>query len=108
VIPLGIDFDGLEPLPGPERFFKRFPQAKGRDLLLYLSRLDPVKGLELLLPAFAEIQIKFPRCLLVLAGTGPASFVNELHGLAEQLEISDHVLWTGFLEGQEKLAALSA
>jgi len=53
VIPLAVDLSGFRELPGPEPFHQKFPDARGREIILFLSRLDPKKGLDLLLRAFA-------------------------------------------------------
>ena len=54
VIPLAVDLSGFRELPGPEPFYEKFPDARGREIILFLSRLDPKKGLDLLLRAFAK------------------------------------------------------
>ena len=108
VIPLGIDLSDFESLPGPERFYAQFPVASGRRIILFLSRLDRKKGLDLLLPAFAEIHGRHPESLLVIAGSGEESFVDRLHQMARQLAIDDNIVWAGFLSGQDKLAAFAA
>ena len=108
VIPLGIDVSEFECLPHPDLFFAQFPQAAGRKIILFLSRIDAKKGLDLLLPAFAAVHREDPAALLVIAGTGDEPYVAELRALAERLKISEQVIWAGFLSGQEKLAALAA
>jgi glycosyltransferase involved in cell wall biosynthesis len=57
------------------------------------SRLDPVKGLEYLIKAFALISDKFPDAQLVILGDG--TLREALENQAEQLKISDRVLFTG-------------
>jgi glycosyltransferase involved in cell wall biosynthesis len=108
VIPLGIDLSDFESLPGPDPFYAQFPVASGRKTILFLSRLDAKKGLDLLLPAFAEIHGRHPEALLVIAGSGEKSFVDQLHEMARRLAIDSHIVWAGFLNGQDKLAALAA
>jgi glycosyltransferase involved in cell wall biosynthesis len=108
VIPLGIDTAEFQNLPGPERFLNQFPQARGKKLVLFLSRLDAKKGLDLLLPAFAEIKRRQPEAMLVLVGNGAEDFTRGLHALAARLGLTDDILWPGFLAGAEKLSALSA
>jgi glycosyltransferase involved in cell wall biosynthesis len=108
VIPLGLDLTAFDRLPPPDRFFETYPDLDGRRLVLYLSRLDPIKGLDILLPAFRMVHERLPDTILVIAGDGEAGFVAELHDQAERLGIADHIRWTGFLHGEDKLAALAA
>jgi glycosyltransferase involved in cell wall biosynthesis len=108
VIPLGIDTRAFRKLPGPDQFQRRFPQAVGRTLILFLSRLDEKKGLDLLLPAFANVHRKHPRALLVIGGSGNETYLRKLMKLAQELGIQPDVVWTGHLEGEDKLSALSA
>lgn len=108
IIPLGIDRSAFCEMPGAGRFYDRFPGARERNIVLFLSRLDRKKGLDLLLRAFAELHRTNPAILLVIAGEGNEEFVDGLRGLAEQLGIAGEVLWTGFLGGDDKLSAMSA
>lgn len=108
VIPLGIDTSALHQLPSRETFEKKFPQAQDRELILFLSRLDPKKGLELLFQALQRLAKARPKVLLAIAGSGADDYTATLHEMVDALGIRNHVLWTGFLEQQEKLAALAA
>ncbi|MEK6302298.1 MAG: glycosyltransferase [Acidobacteriota bacterium] len=108
VIPLGIDTSVLQTGASAARFYERFPSAEGRDIILFLSRLDPKKGLDILLRAFAKVQSAQPASLLVVAGDGEAEFVESLKRLAGELGIGEQVLWTGFLGGDDKAAAFRA
>jgi glycosyltransferase involved in cell wall biosynthesis len=78
-----------------------------REIILFLSRLDRKKGLDLLLPAFARVRKCVPSAALVLAGSGDAVFTTELEAQAQALGVSGDLLWTGFLSGGEKQAALA-
>lgn len=108
VIPLGIDLARFGKLAGADLFLSRFPQAKGKPIVLFLSRLDPKKGLDILLPAFAEVKELNPQAMLVVAGSGDETFTRNMKVLAAELELGDSVLWPGFLEGEMKLSALAA
>jgi glycosyltransferase involved in cell wall biosynthesis len=87
IIPHGIDATEFQSLPNSEVFFQRFPLARGRTLVLFLSRLDAKKGLDLLLPAFAALKQKHPLAMLVVVGSGEAGFVRDLKTQANQLGI---------------------
>jgi glycosyltransferase involved in cell wall biosynthesis len=107
VSPLPIEIPAVSSI-NPERFFQRFPDAKGRELVLFLSRLDPKKGIELLLRAFPSVKARFPQSLLVIAGGGDPDYEARLRAEARNLKIDDDVLWTGFLSGEDKPAAFAA
>jgi glycosyltransferase involved in cell wall biosynthesis len=98
-------------LLGPERtrgtFRTRYPALAGKTVLLFLSRLDPKKGLDLLLPALSVARDQNPEVALVIAGDGDPAFVAGLKKQAEQLGLEKCVLWVGFLRANEKRAALA-
>src|SRR5207302_1269525 len=83
------------------------PETVGRAIVLFLSRIDEKKGLDLLLAAFQRIRASRPEALLVIAGEGPATLVLQLKTDAARLGIAADVLWTGFVEGAAKDALLA-
>jgi glycosyltransferase involved in cell wall biosynthesis len=106
VIPVPVSVaDNLKSAPP---FSELFPQAKGRRLILFLSRLDLKKGIELLLKSFATLSQREPDVTLVIAGEGTPSYVETLRRLAADLKISQAVLWVGHLKGSQKGSALAA
>ncbi|MEP7305907.1 MAG: glycosyltransferase [Acidobacteriota bacterium] len=86
---------------------RRYPQLKGRQIILFLSRLDKKKGLDLLLRAFRDVHGRAPAAFLVIAGDGRNEFAQHLKAEAWTLGISESILWTGFLSGAEKQAAFA-
>jgi glycosyltransferase involved in cell wall biosynthesis len=86
----------------------RFPQLAGRRVVLFLSRLHPKKGLDLLLPAFADVLQSIPDSLLLLVGPGDASYVDSLRDMATQMQLGSSVVFAGPLHNDEKWGALSA
>jgi glycosyltransferase involved in cell wall biosynthesis len=90
-----------------EAFRLRYPQLRGRRIILFLSRLDPKKGLDLLLRAFADVRCRVPCASLVIAGEGRPDFVDQMKADTEALGIARDVVWTGFLAGYDKQAALA-
>ena len=78
-----------------------------RKIILFLSRIDRKKGLDLLFEAFARVRNQCPAAVLVLAGTGDPALVASLKHDAERLGIASDVVWAGFLAGDDKWAALS-
>jgi glycosyltransferase involved in cell wall biosynthesis len=107
VVPLGVDLTWVDRSPEAGWLRRRAPHLAGRTVLLFMSRLDPKKGLDLLLAAFARLAHREKRLALVVAGSGSSDFELSLHQKALSLGIQDDVLWAGFLEGEEKLSALA-
>jgi glycosyltransferase involved in cell wall biosynthesis len=91
-----------------EGFLAKFPQAKGKRIVLFLSRIDPKKGIELLLDAVALVRSEFHDLALVIAGSGDSRYEARLRDRADRLGLGGDVIWTGFLSGEEKAAALAA
>jgi glycosyltransferase involved in cell wall biosynthesis len=86
-------------------FQARFPQLKGKRIALFLSRIHPKKGCDLLIRSFASVLAKDPDWHLVLAGPDQVGWQFALQDLANRLDISDRITWTGMLSGNLKWGA---
>jgi glycosyltransferase involved in cell wall biosynthesis len=104
VIPNPVD---IQPPDPPGLFRARYPAMAGRRAILFIGRLDPVKGIELLLDAFAVVRRRYPETLLVVAGSGGECYTRKLRARADELGIADNIVWTGFLDMAGKGAALA-
>ncbi len=98
---------GVGAVSAPGAFRARYPELRGKLVILFLSRLDQKKGLDLLLPAFRRLLDSVPDAKLVIAGEGAPNLVSKLRSRAAQLGLTDQVLWTGFVEGAEKWSMLA-
>lgn len=87
-------------------FLEAFPRLRDRKFLLFLSRIHPKKGCDLLLHAFADsLESLAGEMDLVIAGPDQVGWVSELQELAERLGISHRVHWPGMLKGEVKWGA---
>lgn len=84
------------------------PLLRGRQIVLFLSRLDPKKNVENLLKAFAAVAAQRNDLALVIAGNGLPDYVRSLKTLARELGIEPHMVWLGHVEGAQKDAAFAA
>jgi glycosyltransferase involved in cell wall biosynthesis len=91
-----------------EAFFATYPSLRGKRLLLFMSRIHPKKGCDLLLEAFSKICGEHPDLQLVIAGPDQVNLVSILKKRAEELGISGRVFWPGMLKGDPKWGALYA
>lgn len=94
LIPNGVEI----PFKAPKRENLRTDKLR----LLFIGRLDPKKGIENLIQALSGLP---PGMSLSVCGTGNKEYVDGLHKLAESLELSNRVLFSGHVEGKEKANA---
>lgn len=108
VIPLGIDEAVLQTSTAPSLFRQRHPALGQHPYVLMLCRLHPKKGIELCIKAFLDIvqRTALQHWRLVVAGDGEASYVVNLQQIVRQRDGERKVLFTGWLAGDEKHAAL--
>ena len=76
-----------------------------RQRLLFLGRLHPIKGVELLLEAWQALQNALPNWDLTIAGKGDAAYVASLHAHAARLKLQ-RVQFTGPVYGDAKRLSL--
>ena len=90
------------------RFFEDHPDLAGRKLLLFLGRIHPKKGCDLLLRALAGVADENPDLHLVMAGPDGGEWQRELERQAEALGVANRVSWPGMLSGDAKWGAFHA
>ena len=106
VSPLGVETPPTASAEVRDKFFERYPQLRNKRVLLFLGRLHPKKGCDILIDAFA--QIADDSVALLLAGPDQVGWQAELQQRAEQLKVSTRVIFPGMLQGEMKRAALAA
>ncbi len=103
-IPLGISQPDWSPAHYQQIFAHRFPDLQNKPFILCLSRIHPIKRLDLALKAFKILSEKTSECHLVIAGTQNA-YQSQLLNEAQQLDISLKVHFVGFLQDELKTGA---
>ncbi|MEJ0036298.1 MAG: glycosyltransferase [Gammaproteobacteria bacterium] len=98
---------GISDPPRGDRahFLRRFPELQGKRIILFLGRLHPKKGCDLLIAAFAAIASREPALRLVMAGPDQDGYQATLTRQAEQRGIADRICWTGMIKGELKWGA---
>jgi glycosyltransferase involved in cell wall biosynthesis len=104
IIPNGVDIPQFR---DPLLMLNRFPLLKGKRIVLFLARLHPKKGIDLLLRAWVEVSRCFPDAHLLLAGPGMPAIEEKLHQFIARENMSSSVLITGMLRDRLKWSALS-
>lgn len=108
VIPNGIDLAENAVGSKGAAVLQEFPQLKERQILLFLSRVHPKKGLPDLLQAWAKTRPHEKNWVLLVVGPNELGHEQELRKLADDLQISQYVVFTGPAYGEKKQQLLSA
>jgi len=97
-----------DPVVQRRAYQERVPALQSRKFLLFLSRIHPKKGIELLIEGFARICGRFPDLDLVIAGPDGAEWEQKLRKMAERLGVAQRIHWPGMLSGDVKWGAFRA
>ena len=87
-----------------EKFLKKFPFVKNKETILYMNRIDPKKGCDLLIKSFAKIKNK-RNYLLLIAGDTNSKYGKEMIKLKNELKQENHIYFLNFLKDQIKWGA---
>jgi glycosyltransferase involved in cell wall biosynthesis len=102
VIPNGVNEEDF-PLTDRQIFLKRH-NLSDVPTVLFMGRLNSIKGPDLLLRAFIQVHHHFPNFHLVFAGPDGGK-LSELMQLAESVGLSSYVHFLGYVGGDDKSAA---
>lgn len=103
VVPNGIDVGSFSSLP-EKGSFKKKHNINEKHMILFLGRLHEIKGIDFLIKSYAELIKERTNVILVLAGPDDG-YLEKAKSLVEELTLNEHVKFTGFINGAEKLAA---
>jgi glycosyltransferase involved in cell wall biosynthesis len=104
VIPLGV----IPTKNNTENIRNKFGIFNDKPVVLFMSRIDPKKGLELLIPALQKLSIQGLDFHFVLAGTNPQDPIYEqkIKSDIENSQLKSHTTITGFVTGEAKISLL--
>lgn len=92
----GLDYEGIDGYLKDSGISE--PKGRGDNEIRFFtaSRIIPTKNIEQIILAFSNVQSDNKR--LYIAGTGEPEYVKYLIGVAEKLNITDKVIFTGYLD----------
>ena len=106
VSPLGVEAPLISSNAKSE-FLSRYPQLQNSRNFLFLGRLHPKKGCDILLEAFARFRSN-DSISLILAGPDQVGWESDLRRQVTRLNLTNRVVFTGMLEGSMKQGAFAS
>jgi glycosyltransferase involved in cell wall biosynthesis len=107
VVPLAVNISEFERLPARGGIAALYPELAGKQLVVFLGRLAPKKGLNLLVDGFAAIANRFPNAHLVIAGPDEQGVGRQIAARLQKLGMANRSTITGMLVGEAKLSLLA-
>ena len=106
VVPNGVNSSDYENLPERGGFRSRHKLLDGKKMLLFFSRINFKKGLDVLVAAFKEIHRQHPDSILVLTGPDDEQYGRKVREWLSEAGLSEFAIFTGMLTGRDKLEVL--
>ena len=108
VSPLGVEALATVSSQAREEFLARYPALRNARILLFLGRLHPKKGCDILIDALSRVVDPQNPISLVLAGPDQIGWEAELRTQVARLNLESHVVFTGMLQGAMKQGAFAS
>ena len=93
VIPCGINLELFQPLP--ESYARNQLGLKGDKVILFVGRIEPLKGIDRLLAATSRLKDSRPKLIIIGGDDSSQPEVARLTALSQELGISESVSFPG-------------
>lgn len=103
IVPTGVELEDFKTLPQKGNFRLKNGISPDEKLILFLGRINKIKGLDLLIKAFSKI--KNDNVKLAIVG-GDYGFKQELDQLISEFDLKNKVIFPGVLIDDAKKEAL--
>jgi glycosyltransferase involved in cell wall biosynthesis len=88
--------------------YEKNTESNNPPVILFMSRIEPKKGLNLLIPALERVLAAGHRFQFVLAGSNPQdpAYEAQIQTQIQQSSLAEYTTITGFVTGEEKARLL--
>ena len=107
ILPNGVDLDQYQSLPSFTGFRARFDIPEEVPIILFLARVNKIKGVDFLVSSFNMLREVYSDAILVIVGPDDG-YLQEVKHQVQVLGIEKQVRFTGYLDGDDKLQAYQA
>ena len=107
-VPNGIDDDTAAVRHRAADYRRRLDIPLDAPILLFLGRVHPKKGLELLIDAFRTASASHRAARLVVAGGGDPQYLERLQSLGQDLVGQRRLMFLGHVTGDDRALALAS
>ncbi len=107
VIPYGIHLDEFSSMPPQNELRQTYPELKDQQCILFLGRIHPVKGLDVLARVFGRIRTSRDNVWLLIVGPDEIGYKRKVKAMLAREGALDRVIFAGFLSGRCKQVAIS-
>lgn len=104
VVPNGLEWAQYERLPPRGALRARFGLGSA-PVILFLGRLHPVKGVDLLIDAFDTVRRSFRDARLLIVGPNEGGYSDQIRRWVSERSLNDNVLLAGPLYGPDVIQA---
>ena len=106
VVPNAVDPEDFAKLPSRHTLNRLVPQLHGKTIVLFLGRLHPKKGLDVLVPAFAQASARTRNLHLLIAGPDEGRYRARVEHWISSHDLKESVTLLGPMFGADKKTLL--
>jgi len=105
VVPAGLNIEEYTNWTLSDCLFARFPELAGKKIILFLGRVNFIKGLDILVRAFSSVSKKRDDVHLLIAGPDNEGYGKQVASWLKSEGVFSKTTFAGMLQGEEKLEA---
>jgi len=105
LLPNGINVQEFHKVVHKERLSRLFPQAKGKRILLFFSRIDRKKGMDLLAHAWGKVADDYPDWHLLIVGPDNQNYWPEVQAILDGYDNASYTR-SNYLRDEDRMAVL--
>jgi len=107
VVPEGIDVQAWTAAPDRRFLENRFPACRGKRVVLFMGRLAPLKGLDLLVSAWHLLEDGVPAWHLLIVGPDEQGYASQVKKMIDRAGLEERVTLAGPMYGEERRTLLN-